>query len=77
MKTVGELKAFLKDIPDDTPIVQYESNMERSGYFNRCFVGIAKMSETTRQAVDAFDGIHYSYNVYEKDSDGQEVVMLG
>lgn len=77
MKTAGELKEFLKDIPDDTPIVQYESNMERSGYFNRCFVDVALMSVTTRQAVDAFDGIHYSYEVYEKDSNGQPVVMLG
>lgn len=77
MKTVGELKAFLKNIPDDIPIVQYESNMERSGYFNRCFVDVAKMSLTTREAVDAFDGIHYKYEVYEKDDNGQPVVMMG
>lgn len=77
MKTVGELKAFLRDIPDDTPIVQYESNMERSGYFNRCFVDVAKMSLATKGAVDSFDGIHYTYEVYEKDDNGQSVVMLG
>lgn len=77
MKTVGELKSFLEDLPDDTPIVQYESNMERSGYFNRCFVDVAKMSITTRGAVDAFDGIRYTYEVYEEDDNGQSVVRLG
>ena len=31
-RTVGELKETIKDLPDDTPIVNYQSDMGRHGY---------------------------------------------
>ena len=31
-RTVGELKEYIKNLPDDTPIISYQSDMEKSGY---------------------------------------------
>ena len=40
MKTVGELKEFIKNLPDDMPLVNYQSSMERSGYQNNVFCSV-------------------------------------
>ena len=70
LKTVGELKAFIKDLPDNMLLANYESNMETSGYRNKIFCDIVNMKKETRYAIDAFDGTNYSYEVLEKAEDG-------
>lgn len=68
--TVGELKEFLKNLPDDMPIASYESNIERSGYFNRLHLDITKMKETIEWGYDAFDGKKYNYKTLYRDKNG-------
>lgn len=66
MKTVGELKEFIKDLPDDMKIVAYQSDLERYGYFNNFSCNVANMKKTLRHTWDRFDYTDYSYNVYVK-----------
>lgn len=70
MKTVGELKALIKDLPDDTPIVTYKSDMEKSGYQKNVSCSVTNMKAETREAYDAFDGIRYKYEVMVESADG-------
>ena len=70
METVGELKDFIKDLPNDMLLVKYESNMETSGYRNRLSCDIVNMKKETEDAYDAFDGTHYTYEVLVKAEDG-------
>lgn len=70
MKTVGELKEFIKNLPDDMLLVSYQSNMEMSGYRNWLFCDVAKMNKEERQTWDRFDGTDYSYEVFVKVEDG-------
>ena len=70
MKTVGELKEFIKNLPDDMPLVNYQSNMERSGYQNNVFCSVVNMKKETRKTWDRFDGISYTYEVMIRSEDG-------
>ena len=74
--TVKELREFIKDLPDDMPIAGYESNIERSGYFNRAYLNIVKMKETINWGVDAFDGTKYSYKILYQDKNGKEYLKF-
>ena len=70
MKTVGELKEFIKNLPDDMPLVNYQSNMERSGYQNNVFCSVVNMKKETRETWDRFDGISYTYETMVRSADG-------
>ena len=63
MKTVGELKEFIKDLPDDLLLVTFKSDMETSGYRNDIDCMFANMEVETRHAFDSFDGTYFSYEV--------------
>jgi hypothetical protein len=63
----GELKEILKDIPDDTPIVVYRSNMEGSGYTDEYTrVHLEKMVRVKETRVDAFDHEAYTVEVLQR-----------
>lgn len=70
MKTAGELKAFIKNLPDDMPIVMYNQDMERRGFFNEVYTEIDNFSKKTESTVDAFDHTPYSYERYVQDKNG-------
>ena len=70
MKTVRELKEFIKNLPDDMPLVNYQSNMERSGYQNNVFCSVVNMKKETRETWDRFDGISYTYEAMVNSADG-------
>lgn len=76
IKTVGELKEFIKDLPDNTPIVNYEIDLEKSGYFNSTGFSLEKMQQVTRQTWDRFDGTDYTYEAYERSDDGIECLRI-
>lgn len=76
IKTVGELKDFIKDFPDDTPIVNYENDLEKRGYFNSTCFSLEKMQQVTKQTWDRFDGIDYTYEAYERSDDGVECLII-
>ena len=73
--TVKELREFIKDLPDDMPIAAYESNIEKSGYFNRTYLNIVKMKETINWGVDA-SGTKYSYKILYQDKNGKEYLTF-
>ena len=70
MKTVGELKDFIKNLPDDMPLVKYESDMEASGYRNDVYCSVDNMKEETKETWDRFDYTSYSYQVMVDSDDG-------
>lgn len=70
MKTVGELKTLIKDLPDDMPLAFYHNDMERCGHINDVYAEIANFKSVTDTAVDAFDGTVYSYDKLEYCKDG-------
>jgi len=71
MKTVGELREFIKDLPDDMLLVKYDRNMETSGYRNSLFADTIKMKTETKETWDRFDGGNYSYEVFEPSENGE------
>ena len=77
MKTVKELKEFLKDLPDDTPIVQFTSNMERDGYLLGASARVATMTKTKKSTWDRFDGTPYSYEIFVPSDKGIQTLVLG
>lgn len=70
MKTVGELKEFIKNLPDDMPLVNYKKDMETSGYRNNVYCRVDNMVEETRETWDRFDYTSYSYQVMVDSKDG-------
>lgn len=43
IRTVGELKNFIKDLSDDMTIIKYHSDLEQSGYQPRLGIYTNKM----------------------------------
>ncbi|MBE5937129.1 MAG: hypothetical protein E7265_03765 [Lachnospiraceae bacterium] len=76
MKTVGELKEFIKDLPDDMLLANYESNMEISDYRNRLSCDVVNMKTKTKYSWDRFDGTDYSYEVLERAEDGVPCLII-
>ena len=74
--TVKELKKILKDIPDDTPIVVFKSNMEGSGYSEEYVsVHLREMVRVKETRIDAFDHEAYIANVL-KDPMGLDALKV-
>ena len=62
--TAKDLKELLKDIPDETPIALYKSNMEGSGYTDKYInVHLKQMVRVEETRIDAFDHIAYTAEV--------------
>ena len=78
-RTVGELKEYIKDLPDDTPIISYQSDMEKSGYQSISYASTQKMVTEKRETYDAFDYTPYSYTVFSpsKDDTGTLCLVIG
>lgn len=76
MKTIGELKEFIKDLPNDMPLVSYHSDMEKSGYFNSIGVSVENMSTERCETWDRFDGGNYSYEIYKSDENGTPCLKI-
>lgn len=70
IKTVGELKEFIKNLPDDTLVVNYQEDMEKSGYQNNVFCNITNMKKETKTTWDSFDYIPYSYEIFVESEEG-------
>lgn len=74
--TVGELKQFIKNLPDDMPLVSYKSTMEYSGYMQRVHVDVMPMKLEVATATDAFDGITYRYEKFIHHPEGEKVLTI-
>lgn len=75
-RTVGELKETIKDLPDDTPIVNYQSDMGRHGYQGISCAYTQKMVSEERETYDAFDYTPYSYTVFSPSEDDSGALCL-
>lgn len=75
-KTVGELKEYIKNLPDDTPIISYQSDMEKSGYQSISCASTQKMVTEKRETYDAFDYTSYSYTVFSPSKDDTGTLCL-
>lgn len=75
-KTVGELKEYIKNLPDDTPIISYQSDMEKSGYQSISCASTQKMVTEKRETYDAFDYTPYSYMVFSPSKDDTGTLCL-
>ena len=74
--TVKELKEMIKDLPDDMKIVQYQEGMERRGYLEGAFIKVEKRTPVEVETYDRFDYTEYSYQRYEFDVDGIEMLSI-
>lgn len=74
--TVGKLKEAIKGLSDDTPVIGYQSDMERSGYQRRVNVYPAHMTSEERETYDAFDYTPYTYEVFTPSKDGSGTLCL-
>ena len=77
---VKELIEKLQKLDPELEIIQYQSDMERSGYQKvNLYPKVDTMKIETRRTWDRFDGTDYSYDVFvpaEKGEDGQKVVVI-
>ena len=73
-KNIKELKQIIADLPDDMPAFSSDDTMEHHGtYTDKATVCIRYFAPTTRECVDAFDGVQYTYKGYSSvspDKDG-------
>lgn len=76
MKTVGELKKFLENIPNDTHLVIFRSDMEKRGFMGDVLFSEEKMSKTRLTAYDAFDYTTYEYETFVMDKNGEPCLMI-
>lgn len=76
VKTVGELKEIIKDLPDEAPIVMYRSDMEKSGYQAKAGIRAENMVSERRETYDAFDYTPYHYEVFSPTHDDSGVPCL-
>lgn len=76
MKTVGELKQFLKNLPDDMPMVIHRTNMERYGYVQEVSPYVAATVEKTETTVDTFDYTIYPYTRFALDAEGVPTLLF-
>lgn len=77
IKTVGELREILQNLPNDMLLLSYQSDMEKSGYVNRVFIDALNMAIKEKKTYDAFDYTPYSYKVYEPSAQGEECIVFG
>lgn len=75
--TAKTLKDFLATVPDDTKIVVYRSDIEKSGYMENVSVNVRKMIPVEKNTWDRFDGTDYTYTAYENDKDGEDTIIIG
>ena len=78
MKTVGELKEFIKNLDDNMLLVSTSSNFELKGSIvSGARVSVEKFNTKTEQFVDGFDYTVYYEDVYVKDENGTECLQVG
>jgi hypothetical protein len=76
VRTVGELKEYIKDLSDDMTIVKYHSDMEKSGYLPMLGISTRKMVSEQVETYDAFDGESYTYEAFSFTDDDSGVLCL-
>lgn len=76
IKTVGDLKEFIKNLPDDTLVVNYRRDIERRGYQNNVSCNITNMKKETRATWDEFADMPYKYEVFVESKEGVSCLLI-
>ena len=76
VRTVRHLKEAIKDLPDDTPIISYQQDMEKRGYQGISGIEPMIMVKEKKETYDAFDFTPYSYTVFSPSEDGSGTLCL-
>lgn len=78
MKTVGELKEFLKGLDDNMPLVSTSDNPElKDSVIFGANAAVSKFRVETRQFIDTFDYTAYLEKVCVNDENGVECLWIG
>lgn len=77
IKTVGELKEFIKNLPNDMLLVNYQRDMEKRGYRNEISCMVDNMKKEKRQTWDSFDYTPYSYEIFVESENGIPCLKIG
>lgn len=77
MKTVGELKDFIKDLPDDMLLIARSNNFElKNSLVAGIHVDLEKFNAKKEQFVDGFDYTVYYEDIYIRDKNGNMCLKI-
>lgn len=77
MKTVGELKEFIKDLDDNMPLVKTSDNFELRGAIDLgIYPRVEKFEVEKQEFMDGFDYETYYHDVYVHNNNGQECLRI-
>lgn len=78
MKTVGELKDFIKNLNDNMPIVKHSDNFELKNAIDiGIYPKVDKFKIERKEFIDGFDYETYYHDVYINDENGIECLQIG
>lgn len=69
IRTIGELKNLIKNLPNDTPIAKYHCDIEQDGYLPMLRVRLENMVLEEKETRDACDYTPYTYEVFSPTHD--------
>lgn len=74
---VKELKELLANVDDELEVVGYQNGMEQTGLLPVSKYGMRVITGKTvkKETWDRFDGIDYTYEVFEESKDGDTAVF--
>jgi len=77
IETVGELKAFIESLDDNTPLISRSGNFELNGeIICGAEVSTNKFRVESKEFLDAFDYEKYRTDVYTYDVNGTECLKI-
>lgn len=78
VKTVGQLKEFIKNLDDNMPLISVSNNFELKGNIvDQTDVYVDRFKRVESQFVDGFDHTVYKEHIYKRDKDGVECLKIG
>ena len=69
IRTVGELKDFIKDLSDDTPVVAFRYGVVTGGYQANVSISAQNMISEKHETYDALGRPSYTYEVFSPTHD--------
>jgi hypothetical protein len=77
IETVGELKALIESLDDNTPLISKSGNFELNGEIVcGAEFSINKFKIESKEFLDAFDYERYHTDVYTYDANGNECLKI-
>lgn len=79
IRTIGELKNLIKNLPNDMPIAKYHCDIEKDGYLPVLRVRLENAILVEKETQDACDYTPYTYKVFSltHDDTGTLCFLIG